>query len=694
LTFDRPPPMKKLLLAAAFAAFVVPPTATAGDVTMRVHDVSLGARTLESAAGSAPFNMLGLHWIGSGTVAYRTRRPAGSWRAWRTADADNRSGSWHDGNLDWTGIATAVQFRVRGSVRRLRSYEVSSRVTTAPVRTVSAAGEPTIVPRAAWGANEEIVRATPILAPTLRLAVVHHTAGTNSYTRAQAAAIVRGIEVYHVQGNGWNDIGYNFLVDRFGTIYEGRGGGVDRNVIGAHAQGFNSGTVGVALIGNYVQAVPPPAQRDALVRLLAWRLDVAHIDPLSTVVYTSGGNAKFRAGKIVTLRAVSGHRDTGPSECPGNGAYAFLPALAKRVAATGLPKLYAPTVAGVVGSPVRFQARLSSVLAWTVTVADRTGKTVASGAGEGSVVDWTWRSAGAPTGAYTWTIAAPGLRVASGVLGKVTTQPPPAPLSLTNLAATPSVVAPAADGTGSTASVGFTLGGPALVTASVFDSSGASIGSVLDEQRPAGNNTFSWQLGSLPDGRYRLTVTATAGSKSVTKAADVIVDRTLAGLVASARAISPNADGVADRLTLSYTLTQNAPVRIDLEQAGVVAATLFQGQPGVGQHTVDWDGTADGAALPDGQYLVVVTVTDALGDVQLPLPLAIDTTPPVLKLLDAARLRFSVSEPATVTVLVNQRVRIVQAAQGTFTVPYAGSVSQVSAEAQDAAGNLSAIVSG
>ena len=190
-------------------------------------------------------------------------------------------------------------------------------MTTAPVRSAAAAGEPVIVSREAWGANEEIVRAAPIFAPTLRLAVVHHTAGTNSYTRAQAAAIVRGIEVYHVQGNGWNDIGYNFLVDRFGTIYEGRGGGVERNVIGAHAQGFNSGTVGVALVGNYTAAVPPPAQRDALVRLLAWRLDVAHIDPLSTVVYTSGGNAKFRAGKLVTLRAVSGHRDTGPSECPG-----------------------------------------------------------------------------------------------------------------------------------------------------------------------------------------------------------------------------------------------------------------------------------------------------------------------------------------------------------------------------------------
>ncbi len=685
--------MKKLLLAAVFAAFVVPPTATAGDVSMRVHDVPLGARQLESAGESAPFNMLGLHWIGSGTVAYRTRGPGRGWRAWRVADADNRSGSWHDGNLDWTGTARAVQFRVRGSVTRLRSYEVSSRVTTAPVRTMSAATEPAIVSRAAWGANEEIVRAAPNFAPALRLAVVHHTAGTNSYTRAQAAAIVRGIEVYHVQGNGWNDIGYNFLVDRFGTIYEGRGGGIDQNVIGAHAQGFNSGTVGVALVGNYTQAVPPPAQRDALVRLLAWRLDIAHIDPLSTVVYTSGGNAKFRAGKLVTLRAVSGHRDTGPSECPGNEAYALLPALAKRVAATGLPKLYAPTVAGVLGTPIRFQARLSSVLAWTVTVADRTGKTIASGAGKGSVVDWTWRSAGVPKATYTWTIAAPGIRVATGVLGKAAS-PPPTPLSLTNLAATPAVIAPAADGTGSTATVGFTLGGPALVTASVFDASGASLGSVLDEQRPAGNNTFSWQLGSLPDGRYRLTVTAAAGTKSVTKAADVTVDRTLTGLAASARAISPNADGVADRLTLSYTLTQNAPVRIDLEQSGVVVSTLFQGQPGLGQHTVDWDGTADGAQLADGRYVVVVTVTDALGDVQLPLPLAIDTTPPVLKLLDAAKLRFSLSEPATVTVLVNQRVRIVQAAQGTFTVPYGGSISQVSAEAQDAAGNLSAIVIG
>ena len=175
----------------------------------------------------------------------------------------------------------------------------------------------------------------------------------------------------------------------------------------------------------------------------------------------------------------------------------------------------------------------------------------------------------------------------------------------------------------------------------------------------------------------------------------MIVDRTLTGLVASARAISPNGDGVDDRLTLSFALTQNAPVRIDVEQSGAVVATLFQGQPGLGQHTLDWDGTANGAPLADGRYIVVVTVTDALGDVQLPLPLAIDTTPPVLTLLDAAKLRFSLSEPATVTVLVNQRDADRagrRRARSPCRSPAAS--SQVSAEAQDAAGNLSAVVTG
>jgi hypothetical protein len=234
--------MKQLLVAAGLAALAAPSLAHARDVTMRVQDVPLGVRALTSAPRATQFNLLGLHWIGGGRIEYRTRAGHGAWRGWHTADSDNSSGAWHDGNLDWTGTSSRVQFRTRGTVRRLRSYELWSRVTTAPPRQLSQAGTPAIVSRAAWGAEEEIVRARPLIASTLKLAIVHHTAGTNSYTPAQSAAIVRGIEVYHVQGNGWNDIGYNFLVDRYGTVYEGRGGGIEKNVIGAHAGGFNAGT--------------------------------------------------------------------------------------------------------------------------------------------------------------------------------------------------------------------------------------------------------------------------------------------------------------------------------------------------------------------------------------------------------------------------------------------------------------------
>jgi hypothetical protein len=419
---------------------------------------------------------------------------------------------------------------------------------------------------------------------------------------------------------------------------------------------------------------------------------MAHVDPLSSVVYTSGGNAKWRAGRLVTLRAISGHRDTGPSECPGNLAYALLPKIARRVSVTGLPKLYSPTVAGTLGGPIRFQARLSSPLAWAVTVVDQSGKTVATGRGTGSLVDWTWRSAGA-TGRYAWTISAPEIRVASGSLGKGTVPPPP-PFSLTNLLVAPSVIAPAADGTGGDTTVSFTLGGPARVTGQVLDANGSSHGTAFAEDRLAGNNTVVWNAGALPDGRYRLAVTATAGTKQVTKAFDVVVDRTVTGVPPVLAPISPNGDGVSDSLTLSFTLTQNVPVRVDVELGGAVLATPFQGQPGPGAQTVAWDGTANGAPLPDGRYLVVVSFTDALGDVQISVPLTIDTAPPVLTLLGLATLRFSLSEPATVTVLVNQRSRIVLAEpKGVFTVPFVGAPLQVSAEAQDAAGNLSPVVS-
>ncbi|MDP9284250.1 MAG: N-acetylmuramoyl-L-alanine amidase [Actinomycetota bacterium] len=693
--------MQKLAIAAAaVAALAVPSLAHAGDVAMRVQEIPLGGRSLAAVPAAMHFNMLASHWTGGGGVSYRVHRLHGCWSAWTAADADvapdGGTGRWHDGNLDWTGAADMVQFRTRGDVRRLRSYELWSRVTTASARHLAEAGSPSIVPRSGWGADEEIVRAKPTYAPAVRLLVVHHTAGSNAYSPAQAAAIVRGIEVYHVEGNGWNDIGYNFLVDRFGTVYEGRGGGIDRNVVGAHSAGFNSGTAGVALIGNFSVATPPKAQQDALVALAAWRLDVAHVDPLSTVVYTSGGNAKFKSGTIVTLRAVSGHRDTGPSECPGSAAYRLLPGLAKRIGAAGLPKLYSPTVSGALGGPIRFQARVSSALPWTVAVVDQFGHTAATGAGTGPIVDWTWGSLVAGKGLYRWTISSPGSLAATGTIGVSRPVPPPT-VSLTNLAATPSVITPNSDGSDDSATVSFTLGGPAQVIARVLDEGGAPLLTLINEHRLAGNNSFEWGAHVLPDGRYRMVVTATApaGPRSVTKSVVMVVDRTLAALDALPRVISPNADGVADTTTFSFMLAQNVPVRLDIEQLGAVVATPFQGQLGIGPHTLVWDGTSDGAALPDGDYIAVVTVTDQLGDIQLSLPLTIDTTPPVLSILDARALMFTLDEPATVTILVNQKKRIVQGeGKGVFTIGVQGAVYQLSAEAQDLAGNISAVVTG
>jgi N-acetylmuramoyl-L-alanine amidase-like protein/flagellar hook capping protein FlgD len=696
--------MKKLLLILT-VGLALPGVAQAGtvttpNVTMVSRDVALGARALQAADAPIRFDMLGLHWQGPGTVAYRTRSLTGRWRAWHTPDADlpQTKPPWHFGNLDWTGESTAVQFRTHG-ITHLRAYYLSSRVTSAPKRSLSIAGSPTIVPRADWQADEKIVRAHPLYAPALKLAVVHHTAGTNDYTAAEAPAIVRGIEVYHVKGNGWNDIGYNFLVDRYGTVYEGRGGGMTRNVIGAHALGFNAGTVGVSLIGNFDAATPPAVMQTALVNLLAWRLDIAHVDPLSTVAYTSGGNAKFHAGKVVTLRAISGHRDTGPTECPGRYAYALLPSIAQRVALTGLPKLYAPVVSGALGGDVRFQARLSSARAWTISVADTKGTVVARRTGTTQIVDWTWKSAGAGKGPFTWTIASGAdVLAATGTLGGTLPQPAPVPAPvpvqpisslITGLSASPSVLTPAADGSGLVTAVDFALAKQAQITVTVGSLS------LLSTLAAPGNDHFEWDLSQLPDGRYPLTVTAKANGRTSTQSVSIVVDRTLSGLVAAPSAFSPNADGSSDTVSFGFSLTQNVPVQVTVQRSGVVVATLFVGQLGPGPQTIGWDGTSAGQHLPDGQYTAVVTATDSLATVSLLVPFAIDTVAPALAAVSGAALTFQLSEPATVSGTINGQAVSAAEPAGTFVFPWTGPpATSWSLQAKDAAGNAGGVLNG
>ena len=323
---------------------------------------------------SPRFNLAAFRWQGSGTLHFRVKDRAGVWGAWRSLDGESAGGEvasselWRVVDPIWTGPAVAIAYRSNGDVRKLRiAFIWSEPQKNAPLR-LHLAGAPAIITRTAWGADETIRRHTPTYAPALELAIIHHTAGSNSYTKAESAAIVRGIYAYHVRSLGWNDLGYSFLVDKYGQVFEGRYGGIDRAVIGAHALGFNTGSVGIALIGNYSTAALPQAGRRALVALLAWRLDVAHLDPLAAVTFSSRGNSRYPKGKQVKLPAIVGHRDTGPTECPGTRLYPELHSIAQEVSATGGPKLFDPKAGGSIGGPIRFSARLSASLPWTVTI--------------------------------------------------------------------------------------------------------------------------------------------------------------------------------------------------------------------------------------------------------------------------------------------------------------------------------------
>ncbi|MEO8829559.1 peptidoglycan recognition protein, partial [Lapillicoccus sp.] len=187
---------------------------------------------------------------------------------------------------------------------------------------------PTIVTRAQWGADETLRPAdcTVDYSSTIKAGIVHHTVNTNTYAPSESAGLVRAIYAFHVNGNGWCDIGYNFLVDRFGVIFEGRFGGMDRPVIGAHAGGFNTYTFGVSGIGDFTSASPTAAMTDSISTVLGWKLGLHNRNPQGSTVLISGGGpyTNYPAGTAVPIRVVSGHRDVDATGCPGDGMYAQL----------------------------------------------------------------------------------------------------------------------------------------------------------------------------------------------------------------------------------------------------------------------------------------------------------------------------------------------------------------------------------
>ena len=480
--------MKPLLaLIAVAAALAAPAVASAGLATITFATCRCRSRTTASGrsrARPAGSTSSGCAGTGADRCSSASARPPGRWGPWLDAaaeeedqpDAGSREAAatrgWRVGNPTWVGAANGIRYRTTGPVRDLRASFVRSPELRIPLRAVASAGAPPIVPRSAWGADESIRKGDAVSTrrrSALRACTTRQ--GTNSYSPAQAAAIMRGIEVYHVKSNGWNDIGYNFLVDRYGTVYEGRYGGIDRNVIGAYARGFNTGSIGVAVIGTFSTAAIPAAAEASLEKLLAWRLDLAHVDPVSTLTFVSGGSERYRAGVPVVLRAVSGHRDTGLTTCPGDLLYAKLDTIAAKTQAIGLPKLYEPKVTGGLGGLVRFQARVSSALAWKVTVTDALGQQLAAGTGKGPTVDYTWDASLVTAPGASWRIEVAGATPVSGTFGKAVVVVA-GPLAITGLAADPATISPNGDGQADSATITYTTNATATVTATLLDASG------------------------------------------------------------------------------------------------------------------------------------------------------------------------------------------------------------------------------
>ncbi|HET6532145.1 MAG TPA: N-acetylmuramoyl-L-alanine amidase [Actinoplanes sp.] len=350
----------------------------------------------------------------NGTVEVRTRALAtGRWTGWQALDSDGASpadpagvdGAGR-GRTDplWVGTSDGVQARVAADGGRatplpdglrldlinpdapVTAADPAPTARTEPAPTPGAATTPTgraetaptagtamaptaragaarparvpvparpvprVVTRSGWGANESLVKNEPDYTTDVQVVFVHHTAGTNNYSCRDSARIIRGIQGYHVRGNGWNDIGYNFLVDRCGTLFEGRKGGVARPVLGAHTLGFNAHSSAIAVLGDYRARGVPARVRTAIAQVAAYKLGMyGHLATAHTMLRSSGSD-RYPEGRLASLYRISGHRDTGRTACPGNALYSQLGAI-RSTAGAGpaglrLLRMYGATAVG------------------------------------------------------------------------------------------------------------------------------------------------------------------------------------------------------------------------------------------------------------------------------------------------------------------------------------------------------------
>ncbi|MFD7141056.1 peptidoglycan recognition protein, partial [Streptomyces sp. NPDC059919] len=360
-----------------------------GPVEGELHKLALqpkgAGEAVLSRQETQPFGLLGVSWTDpaaemKGTIEARSRdAKTGAWSKWIALDPVKpgmdgvRPGAHGSTEPVWVGASNGAEVRVSGGgalpaglelnlvdpggsaasakqggqkknaaqksgaarTGALNAAPAASAATTVDPGPASTAPQPAVVSRAAWGADESLNDEGPLYQTSgkIKAVFVHHTADTQPYDCSQSAAIVRGIHVYHVKTNGWRDLGYNFLVDKCGTIFEGRQGGIDQAIIGAHTYGWNTDTEGIAVLGDYNAGGASAAAQDAISRIAAYKLGQYDGDMNGTTTLTAGAaqtnffGTAFEVGKQYQFKTVSGHRDGFNTECPGNQLYAQLGSL-------------------------------------------------------------------------------------------------------------------------------------------------------------------------------------------------------------------------------------------------------------------------------------------------------------------------------------------------------------------------------
>ncbi len=299
--------------------------------------------------------MVALTWQGDPAARVSLRsRSANGWSPWQSLSAEVDEGPDTGGNGRvgvgpvWLGTTGADDVEVRvisGAMADLvldRMRWIEPTPGSGDVAGAEVAG-PGIRPRSEWApggwrSDNPTCPPAPVVNPRLRFAVVHHTATGNDYTAAQVPGILAGIYRYHTDSLGWCDIAYNFLIDRFGQVWQGRSGDIHLPVQGGHAKGFNTDSVGVAVLGQHQPGIMPAATRPAsaplvaLRELLAWKLSIHRIDPRGTVSIESLGSTRYPAGTVVTKPTIMGHRDNSLTSCPGDWVFEKLGSVRAEVA--------------------------------------------------------------------------------------------------------------------------------------------------------------------------------------------------------------------------------------------------------------------------------------------------------------------------------------------------------------------------